>query len=38
MRQTHTAVMESVLFLQRMYIATGLFTLCALFFLLYATM
>lgn len=38
MRQTHAATMEYVLFLQRIYIATGLASICALCFLMYATM
>jgi hypothetical protein len=38
MRQTHAAAMEYDLFLQRLYIATGLFSLIALCFLTYVTM
>lgn len=38
MRQSFAATMESILFLEKVYIATGLLSLLALCFLMYTTM
>lgn len=38
MRQTHAIAMEYDVYLQRLYIATGLFSVIALCFLAYVTM